>query len=424
VTRRFCLVYLALYALATQIAGGVFLLPGLSVPALGHVWPMRDVTTWLAQHLFGVHGPLVFTGNSGDTLFHWVQMAWLVVVSALGSVAWSWAVRGRAIAAPLLAGFHLFVRFALAGQMFYYGMAKVVPTQFQAPSLVTLVQPVGSLSLSDLLWTFIGAAPNYQVSAGVAEVVAGLLLVVPRTATLGALVCLADMLYVFTLNMAYDFGLKQMSFHLMLLAAWLLAPNVGPLADVFLRRRRAVLSEPAPLVGTPGVVGTTGTARLATAAQVAFGLYLLAVFTGLSVRLWYAEGDGRPRSPLYGIWDVEELSIDGAVVPAWQADYDRRWRRVIFDTTDVVVFQRTDDSFAHYGASLDERRALVALTKGRSRTWGATFAFERPAADRLILAGDMDGHQLRTRLRLVPLDTFRLLGSRFRWIRPPDPFAG
>ncbi len=423
-TRRFFLVYLALYALATQIAGGVFLLPGLSVPALGHVWPMRDVTTWLAEHLFGVRGPLIFTGNSGDTLFHWVQMAWLVVGSAVGAVAWSWAVRGRVMAAPLLAWFHLFVRFALAGQMFYYGMAKVVPTQFQAPSLVTLVQPVGSLSLSDLLWTFIGAATPYQVSAGLAEVVAGLLLVVPRTATLGAIVCLVDMLYVFTLNMTYDFGLKQMSFHLMLLAAWLLAPNVGPLTDLFLRRRPAALWEPAPLIGAPGVVRTTRTARLTAAVQVAFGLYLLAMFTGLSVRLWYAEGDGRPRSPLYGIWDVEELSIDDAVVAPWQADYDRRWRRVIFDTPDVVVFQRTDDSFAHYGASLNEGRSRLALTKGRSRTWAATLALERPDEDRLILAGDMDGRHVRTVLRRVPLDTFRLRGSRFRWIRPPDPFAG
>jgi hypothetical protein len=28
------------------------------------------------------------------------------------------------------------------------------------------------------------------------------------------------------------------------------------------------------------------------------------------------------------------------------------------------------------------------------------------------------------RLQLLELDTFRLLNSRFRWIRPPDPFAG
>jgi hypothetical protein len=48
----------------------------------------------------------------------------------------------------------------------------------------------------------------------------------------------------------------------------------------------------------------------------------------------------------------------------------------------------------------------------------------RPSRDRLVLEGDMDGHHVRARLALVELDTFRLLSSTFRWVRPPDPFAG
>jgi hypothetical protein len=32
----------------------------------------------------------------------------------------------------------------------------------------------------------------------------------------------------------------------------------------------------------------------------------------------------------------------------------------------------------------------------------------------------MDGHAIRMRLSLVGLDTFPLLNSGFRWIRPPD----
>ena len=39
---RFCVVYFTLYALATQIIGGVILTPWFSFPALGNVWPMRD----------------------------------------------------------------------------------------------------------------------------------------------------------------------------------------------------------------------------------------------------------------------------------------------------------------------------------------------------------------------------------------------
>jgi hypothetical protein len=33
----------------------------------------------------------------------------------------------------------------------------------------------------------------------------------------------------------------------------------------------------------------------------------------------------------------------------------------------------------------------------------------------------MDDHQILVELDRVELDTFRLLESDFRWIRPPDP---
>jgi len=121
---RFCFVYFGLYALATQVAGGILLLPGVQTPALGTAWPMRDVTLWLAEHVFGATPPLVYTGNSGDTVFHWVQTAWLLIVAIAVTAIWSAADRRRTEYVTLHAWFRLFVRFALVSQMFYYGMAK------------------------------------------------------------------------------------------------------------------------------------------------------------------------------------------------------------------------------------------------------------------------------------------------------------
>jgi hypothetical protein len=417
---RFGVLYFGLYSLATQLAGGVLLLPGAALPPLGHVWPLRDVTLWLATTVAGLTPPLLFTGNSGDTAFHWVQLAWIVVVAGTGAAAWAAANWPRVNEAALYAWFRLALRFLLAAQMFYYGMAKVIPTQFQAPSLVTLVQPVGSLSLADLLWTFIGASTSYQMLAGVAEVAAGLLLVVPRTAMLGAWLCIFDMLQVLVLNMAYDFGLKQLSFHLILMAAVLVAPDVARLVDFFLRRQA---TGPLLVERIPGVTSASGR-RIASWLQVLAGLYLLVMFTNLSLRFWSTQGDGRPRSPAYGIWEVVELRLDGRTVATADADYDRRWRRVIFDTPDMVAIQRTDDSVAHYGAALEAGGTRLRLSKGRSRTWRAEFDVERPGAADLRLTGEMDGYRIEARLRRVELDTFRLRQSPFRWVRPPDPFAG
>jgi hypothetical protein len=136
----------------------------------------------------------------------------------------------------------------------------------------------------------------------------------------------------------------------------------------------------------------------------------------------YLEGGGRsPRSPLYGIWDVEQLSVDGEIRLPDLNDYDRRWQRVIFDSPDRLVFQRTDESFSRYGVSIDVYSNTMTLTKGNARDWRSIFMFSRPARDRLVLDGEMDGHQIRMELQLVEFDTFRLLNSHFRWMRPPDP---
>lgn len=394
---RFCFVYFALWCAATQVLGGIALTPLGALPALGPLWPMRAITEWTARNLFGV-ATRFETGNSGDTLFYWTQTFWLVCASLAGAAVWSWLRRGTQDEAALRRWFRLFLRFALASQMFYFGMAKVVPTQFVPPALTTLVQPIGNMGLSNLLWIFMGSSTPYQVFTGCAEVAAGLLLLSPRTTPLGALIALADITQVFALNMAYDVGLKQIAFHFIVMALLLLAPDARRLASALVRSEERVHWP-----------------------QVAFGLYLLATFTSLQVAQWRApEGPAHPRSALYGIWDIDELSVDADVHPAVLNDYDRRWRRAIFDFPGRMAFQRTDDSFARYGVTIDGARRVLMLTKGNSRTWSASFTFERAAEDRLTLDGMMDGHAIRMRLSLVGLDAYPLLNSRFRWVRPPE----
>jgi uncharacterized membrane protein YphA (DoxX/SURF4 family) len=406
-------VYLGLFALATQISGS--LVPNLAFTfrGLGRLWPMRDITHWTGRTVFGVSGLDDVSG--GEPLFFWVQTFWLLIVSGLAVAVWSAIDRRRGDHRTLYAWFRLVVRLALAAQLFEYGMTKVIPTQFPAPPLTTLVTPVGDLTLSALLWTSIGASPAYEIFTGCIELTAGVLLLAPRTATLGALVGLGALIQIFALNMTYDIGVKLVTFHLIVLALILLAPEAPRLADVFLRNR------PPGTSTQPRLARTRRGTRLALAAQIAFGAYLLGMYAYINWSFWEVAGGGRPRSALYGIWNVEQLSIDGDVRPPQLNDYDRRWRRVIFDEPDTVAFQRTDDSFARYGASIDPARRVIALTKGDSRTWAAGFRFERPSPDRLIVEGEMDGYAIELHLRQVDFETLRLLNSRFRWVRPHDP---
>jgi hypothetical protein len=295
-------------------------------------------------------------------------------------------------------------------------MVKVIPTQFPAPSLITLVAPVGNLSLQGLLWTTTGASTPYQIFTGIVEVAAGLLLLLPRTTLLGAILCLLSMVHVFILNMTYDVGVKILSLHLVLMSLVLIAPDFGRLSNIFLWNR------PITAAAEPDLFRTPRANRIALGVQIALGLYLLAMYAQLSRTFWYADGGGgSPKSALYGIWNVDELAINGQVRPAELNDYDRRWRRVVFDSPQWIYFQRTNDSIVRYGVNIDRERQTLRLTKGRSRNWHSNFTFERPAEDRLRMEGEMDGHRIRMTLQRVEFDTLRLLNSHFRWTRPPDP---
>ena len=412
---RFCFTYFGLYCLVTKISGGLFLLPDRAISSLGILWPMRQITFWAASNVFHITEPLQYTGNSWDTNFFWVQAAWVLVVAILATSSWSVLDRRRGNYITLHKWFRVFIRLGIASQMFEYGTTKVIPAQFPFPSLITLVTPVGSVSLQGLLWTFVGASPVYQILTGVVEVAGGLLLLVSRTTMLGAFITLASTLQVFAFNMLYDVGVKMVSFHLILMTLFLLVPEFPRLRNFFLRKNPVVASN------QPQLYRTHRANRIAIAAQIIFGLYALGVYTNITWKFWYEGGGGSPRSYLYGIWNVEQLSVDGQVRPAVLNDYDRRWRRVIFDEPNRIVFQRIDDSFSRYGVSIDVNRNILVLAKGNSRSWNSSFIFQRPDEDRLILEGDMDNYRIRMELRLVQPDTFELLNSHFRWVRPPDP---
>ena len=397
---RFGVVYLTLFSLATQISGSLLPNPWFTYRGLGRLSPMREVTRWVARTFVGVDVRLDDV-SGGETLFFWIQWFWVLAAAVAIAAVWTLLARRRGYA-TWLPWCRLAVRVSLAASLIEYGMTKVIPTQFPTPPLSALVTPVGDMTLSALLWTTIGSAPAYEIITGCVEVLAGVLILLPWTVTLGALLGLVSLLQVLLLNLTFDIGVKLVTTHLIALAVILIAPMVRLKPDTTVEVR---LKPDTTAVILPIVLGA----------------YLLGMQTWINWSFWQAGGGGRPKSVLYGIWNVERLSVDGQVRPPELNDYDRRWRRVIFDAPDAIVFQRTDDSFASFGASLDRSSGTIVLAKGASLTWTARFTYDRPSDDRLTLAGEMDGHRIDADLQLVDPSAFPLINSGFRWIRPHDP---
>ncbi len=406
---RFCLLYFGLFCLSTQIATSLIPIPDVELPDPATLWPMRQIVSWTAVHVFHLANPAYADTGSGDRIFDWVLSFCLLVIAALATALWSLLDRKRENYAQLHRWFRLVIRFALAGQMMSYGLAKAIPLQMPYPSLTRLVQPFGSFSPMGVLWTSIGASQAYEIFAGCAELLGGLLLIVPVTATFGALICLADMIQVFMLNMTYDVPVKLLSFHLILLSVFLLAPDLPRLINVLFLNRATEPSSQAQLFR-----GRRAN-RIALALQILFGLCLIVGNAYGSREEWYLRGGGRPHSPLFGIWEVTEMSVDGQVRPPVLTDRDR-WRRAIFEGRTEMVFQRMDDSFTGYAALISIKDKTLALTGSKDRNTIAIFTFERATQDHLTLDGKMAFHQIHMQLHLT--DPNKLPIARgFHWIQ-------
>src|SRR5215471_2870428 len=184
---RFCFVYFGLYCLLNQILTSLVPLPNVDIPDLSTVVPVRNVVLWAGKHILGINSPIAYAATgSGDKTFDWVLLFCMLVVALFATVVWSILDGRREDYSDLYKWFRLFIRVCLAGQMFVYGFAKVVPTQMPFPALTKLLEPYGNFSPMGVLWSSIGASPAYEIFAGSAEVLAGVLLIVPRTAMLGA----------------------------------------------------------------------------------------------------------------------------------------------------------------------------------------------------------------------------------------------
>ena len=174
-----------------------------------------------------------------------------------------------------------------------------------------------------LLWTFMGYSRTYTIFTGVLEVLGGILLFVPRVAgTIGAIVSFAALTQVFLLNMCYGVNLKLYSLHLLLMSLFLLAPEFRWLGEAFVMRKPVQPRE--PCIVFPDKRLTSAVVVL----QMALGA---AVFTSLWISEWRSDHQwDLPRSPLYGIWTVEDFAADGPE-PTPSTLGGLHWMRVIFD---------------------------------------------------------------------------------------------
>ena len=225
---RLACVYWLLYSLPSTGRISFFgVIPGAQ--AYKSVW--QAIGRWVAIHAFHLSGPVTVyrpTG-SGDTTLDYIEELCFLVLTCAAVLVWSFVDRSRKEYRTLNSWLRLLVRYTLAITLLSYGFSKVFPVQFPFPALSRMIEPFGDFSPMGVLWQFMGSSPAYTIFAGMMEAFGGALLLFRRTTTLGALVSAAVLLNVVVLNFCYDVPVKLYSLNLLLMAVFLMAPDLGKL---------------------------------------------------------------------------------------------------------------------------------------------------------------------------------------------------
>lgn len=406
VLERFALIAFGLYHLPLalnnypSLGGGGFNDNGLAV-RWGHVF--TPVGVWVARHLFGMTGPMpsAYSGDNGDVGEEFGRLLVSVVIAVVGAVWWTAADRNRPRGRWVEGTLRVLLRYSIALGLAGYALAKILPIQFPPLTATVLESRLGDMTPMGLLWSFMQYSRTYSFFGGVMELAVVVLLCFRRTATLGALMCLAVMTNVTLLNYAYGVQVKLYSTMIVASAAVLVLYDVPRLLAVFVTNRAAA---PAPL-------SSLLQDRLPALARWTIKVVLVgSVIVSCLIAMISTTSARRRPSSLDGAWLVTSFTRNGVNLDS--TGNAARWRRIAVDGFGVAIWFESD-SLARCRPSPSADPATIGFTCARNRQgelrWTRT-------GNVLALEGVFDGAPVTASARFVDPSETRLLRSKFRWI--------
>ena len=363
----------------------------------------------LAGHLIlGVEKELqFFATGSGDSTYAYVLLFVNFLITLLGTIIWTLADRKRASYNALFYWLLVILRIFLAMMLLSYGFAKVYKTQFPEPSLIRLLQPLGSFSPMGLAWTYMGFSEAYNLYTGLLEVIGGLLLIWRRTTTLGALLVAGVMSHVVVMNFTYDIPVKLFSMHLLAIAIILIATDRKRLYNLFFRNKAtSSIIEYDPI-------------KNKRYQKIKTGLKLASVILFIGVSVWQGYtnersfGDKRAKPPLYGIWEVQQMKVNDSLVAPLITN-DARWRYFVIDYKNRCSILYMNNEVKWLNLEIDTSQSKLSIYNYDYEQHD-NFSFTRDD-DRLNIKGKLGRDSLDIQMKAKDLNEMLLPNRGFHWI--------
>ncbi len=376
---------------------------------------MFNISKYTPQFISGVYNP----NDWGLGTF--ADWGFILVLAALATLVWTVVDRKHNNYTKLLYWLRVLVRYRLAAALIAYGLLKVFAVQAPYPSLSSLNTPYGDFSTWKLFSLSLGIVPGYQSFLGAVELIAGLLLLNRKTATIGATIVIFFTGNVFMSNLAYEGGEVVYSFYLVTLALFLVAYDLERIFALIILRKPV---QPAPL--TVELKGNQRSWRIGL--KVAF-IIVFVLLNGIGVYRSSLSGgyhfpQERGVGALQGLYTVTSFEVNGRDLPHSMTD-SSRWQNVVFEKwatfsikinkpfmlinhpVESIPDARTEGQFERDGTigrtyyaykpdTINSQLILLSAPKGKELS-RLNYALQPDSS--VLLTGSIDGNRIKATLR-------------------------
>jgi hypothetical protein len=211
---------------------------------------------------------------------------------------------------------------------------------------------------------------------------------------------------------------KLFSFHLLLMAVFLAAPDLPRLAQLLVLNRATAATPAVPLSergwinrGAPMLVSVLG-------AFMAFGTFFWA---------WKEFGKRQAelsvRPPYYGVWVFNEFTAAGGSLFTAKLTEEiglrpgeERWKSLSFERPMSIIIQCANDALESVNLALDTNTNRAVLTDDDDPKWKAQLTLENWGPQSLAIHGNVNGSEIKGKLHRMDESQFRLISTGFHFI--------
>ena len=374
-------------------------------------------------NIFHVRKVLVHTQGTSDTSWGWTQQWLFLCVAATACVVWSLVERKKNYI-KLNYWLCLIVRYYLIYVAFEYGFLKIFLQQMPFPAQSQLATPLGDFLPMRLAWMFIGYSKTYEAFAGLMEIIAGILLLFRKTATLGVLLALTIFTNVMVINLSYDVPVKIFSINIVVFCLFLLANELNRVLCFF------ILNKPAAVCSLYNFSYSKRWMRVTkNVLKIAF---VIAVIVLPFSKYWLSKyghhvstTTAKPNPIKPGIYDVLVYKLNKDSLPISPTD-SLRWQDVIFEngaagsikTADTIFRQRYRRGY--FGFETNTTQHIINFRKLRtdsamSNAIVLSMYYKTPNDSTIQLWGKKNDDSLYVLLKRSNRH-FKLTEKQFHWL--------